>query len=53
MTKLLEETIPKCSGEMNSESEFVKCFLSLDKLSARVEVPLDFNVVECCELNGR
>lgn len=51
-TKLLEIALDKtsCCIDVNSEC---KCYLSHDSKGTRVQVPLEFIVVQCCELNGR
>ena len=51
-TKLLEDAMakPSCIADINSEC---KCYLSQDGKSNKVQVPLEFNVLQCCELNGK
>ena len=50
-TKLLEVVLDKTSCCIDVKSG-CKCYLSHDK-ATRVEVPLEFIAVQCCELNGR
>ena len=54
-SKLLEVALAKSTCSFVDENMYSECkgYLSNDiKLSTRVEVPLEFSVIECCEANG-
>ena len=54
-SKLLEVALAKSTCSFVDENMYSECkgYLSNDiKLRTRVEVPLEFSVIECCEANG-
>ena len=52
--KLLEIAVEKSGHSSASDSESATCSLSQDiKCTTKVQVALDYNVCQCCDMNGK